>query len=322
MSKEINNLIVTTGKTLKEFAEGTISHESAAEEYKKLSEKYQKIEEKQKKTGGQNQIQGLCYYNNIENFSLLTGVYSIEKKERKTVSSVTYYGDSDLNARTLKAISNNSEHFFENKTLQISPDSDEEFPYNIYIYPVLDEKLNEIVIACVSSSAFFSEDKFMFLGKLLKNILSIIIFKSDSLEFNYFEDISKEADQYLKNNIDNEHSIKVTLFVFNMLEKIFNHMGITSLLEVSDYIFNTIKDNFKHNAKCFTLSIRDYIILEKINKNDGFKDNKKKLEFRYKNINIPYHTIKLTIDSNESVYNLWDKILTFEDYLATGDIAK
>jgi hypothetical protein len=319
MSKDINNLIISVSNTLKEFAEGNLSHKDAIDGYKKLLKKYKKIANKQKKNGNVNQIEGLCYYNNIKNFSLLSGIYNIENND---IYYLAYYGDSDLNFRTMKEIKNNTELIIDNTVLEIPPLNDEQFLHNIFLYPIFSNKTKKIVFTSVSSSKFFSEDKFLFLAKLIKNIFSILMDESVQFQNKYFESISSEVEDYLKNNIDEAHSVQVTVFVFNMLEKIFNHTGTHSLLEVSDRIFNTIKDNYRHNSKCFTLSIRDYIALEKINKNDNFKTNKQKPEFLYKSINIPYHSLKLKINEKESIQSLWDQILTFENYLSTGDIVR
>ncbi|MBN2401664.1 MAG: hypothetical protein JXN64_04635 [Spirochaetes bacterium] len=319
MSKDITNLIISVSNTMKEFADGSLSHNDAFNGYKKLLKKYNKIANKQKKTGNVNQIEGLCYYGNINNYSLLSGIYNIENDD---IYYLAYYGDSDLNSRTMKVIANNTENISDNILLQIPPAGDGTFLHNIFLYPVFAEKSKKIIFASVSSSKFFSEDKFIFLAKLIKNIFSIMLNNTRENKNNYFESISDEVENYLKNNIDDGHSVQATLYVFNMLEKIFNHTGIGSLIEVSDGIFNTIKDNYRHNSKCITLSIRDYIALEKINNNDSLKPGKKKLEFIYKNINIPYHSIKLNISTKDSVRTLWDQILTFENYLSNGDIVK
>jgi hypothetical protein len=319
MSKDINNLIISVSNSLKEFADGNLSHKDAIDGYRKLLKKYKKIANKQKRNSNINQIEGLCYYNNIKNFSLLSGIYNIENND---IYYLAYYGDSDLNFRTMKEIINNTELIIDNTVLEIPPLNNEQFIHNIFLYPVFSDKTKKTVFASVSSSKFFSEDKFLFLAKLIKNIFSILMDESVQFQNKYFENISSEVEDYLKNNIDEAHSVQVTLFVFNMLEKIFNHIGTHSLLEVSDGIYNTIKDNYRHNSKCFTLSVRDYIALEKINKNDNFKTNKQKPEFLYKSINIPYHSLKLKINEKESIQSLWDQILTFENYLSTGDIVR
>ncbi len=319
MSKDINNLIISVGNTLKEFADGNLSNKEAASGYNKLLARYNNISDRQKKISGVNQAEGLCYYNNINNFSLLTGIYEIENDD---IYYLAYYGDTNLNFRTMKAILNNRGLIIDNTMLEIPPLDNDQLLHKIFLYPVISGKTKKTVFASVSSSNFFSEDKFLFLAKLIKNIFSVQFDRSMRFNNNYFYALSDEIEDYLRNNIDGEHSVQVTLYVFNMLEKIFSHTGIHTLLEISDGIFNTIKDNYRHNSKCFTLSIRDYIAVEKISKNDNFKINKQKLEFKYKNINIPYHSLKLKLDVKESIQSLWDQIMTFENYLATGDIVK
>ena len=319
MSKDINNLIVSVGDTLKEFAGGNISHTEAITEYKKLLKRYNKIASRLKRNINVNQIEGLCYYNNINNFSLFSGIYTIEKDD---LYYVAYYGDSSLNARAMKIILENTGNIVENNVVQIPAGNDENFRHNIFLYIISSDKKTKTVFAAVTSSTFFSEDKFIFLAKLIKNIFSILFDGSLQYKNNYFEGVSKEVAAYLDSNIDDAHSVQVTLFVFNMLEKIFNHKGIHALIEVSNNIYETIKDNYRHNSKCFPLSIRDYIALEKINKNDTLKANKQKPEFVHQNINIPYHSLKLKIDKKESIQVFWDQVLTFENYLSMGDIVK
>ena len=319
MPKDINNLIISVGDALKEFAGGNISHADAVNDYKKLLKKYNKIAGKQKKNINVNQVEGLCYYHNINNFSLFSGIYTIEKDD---IYYVAYYGESSLNSRAMKIILDNSANIVENNVIQIPPGDDENFRHNIFLYTIISDKSKKTVFASITSSKFFSEDKFLFLAKLIKNIFSILFDGSMQCKNNYFENISEDVAEYLNNNIDEAHSVQVTLFVFNMLEKIFNHGGVHSILEISNSIYNTIKDNYRHNAKCFPLSIRDYIALEKINKNDTLKAHKEKLDFIHQNINIPYHSLKLKIDKKESIQIFWNQILTFENYLSTGDIVR
>ncbi|MFH0975937.1 MAG: hypothetical protein V1874_09165 [Spirochaetota bacterium] len=318
MSKDIDNLIVSVSKSLKDFAEGKLSRNDALEEYNNLCSKYNNTANKYKKNESLNQVEGLCYYNNIENYSLLSGIYNLSKNN---IYYMAYYGDNNLNSNTMKSIADNTETISDNEIFQI-PSSDENFPYNIFVFPVFSDESAKTVFASVSSSVFFSEDKFIFLAKLIKYVFSVLLDKTEQFKDNYFNNVSKEVENYLNNNIDDVHSVRVTLFVFNMLEKIFNHTGIHSLLEVSDEVLKILSENYRHNSRCLALSIRDYIVLEKINKKDTFKTSAQKLEFLYKSVNIPYHSIRLKIDTKEYIYSLWDKLLTFENYLATGDILK
>ncbi len=319
MSNNIDNLIISVSNTLKNFAEGRLPHEKAKDEYNNLFAKYKKIIKKQGKSRTPDQLGGLCYFNNTENYSLLSGIYNIKTDGIFPIAS---YGDGSLNSGVIKVLSDNRNKFTENQMQQIQPGEDKTLLHNIYIFPFSQDKTAKIVFVSVSSSSFFSEDKFLFLGKLIKNIFSVMLDRSRELENNCFITISDEVEKYINDNIDNEHSIRITLFVFNMLEKIFNHMGIHSIFESSDEILNVLNENYRYNSQCYALSIRDYIVLERINKNDTAKRSIIKPEFLYKNINIPYNSLKIIIDTKGYAYSLWNKIMTFENYLSTGDIIK
>jgi len=249
---------------------------------------------------------------------LLTGIYVIDDE----IQHVASYGDNALNTRTMNAIKNIAIGIDGSQLFHIPSDGTENFMHNIYLYPLNDCKTTKIIFVSVSSSNFFSEDKFLFIGKLIKNIFSIATEEARPIENNYFMKISDEIEHYLKENIDERHSVQVILYVFSMLEKIFNHTGIHSLLEASDGIYGTLRDANRYKSKCFALSIRDYIVVRKISRKDSDKKEKKKMEFFYKNINLPYQTLKITVDKTESIHSLWDKIMTFENYLYTGDITR
>jgi hypothetical protein len=319
MSNNIDNLIISVSNALKDFAEGKLTQEKAKDEYKKLYSRYNKLIKKQGKDKTLNKLAGFCYYNNTENFSLLSGIYNLNADK---ISCIASFGDSGLNPGVTKAISENLDKFSGNQLLQIQPGEDKTFLHNIYLFPFPMGKTGSVIFVSVSSSSFFSEEKFQFLGKLIKNIFSVMMDRSQEPENNCFITISDEVEKYLNDNIDNEHSVRVTLFVFNMLEKIFNHMGMHSIFEASDEILIVLKDIYGYNSKCHTLSTRDYIVLERIRKDDTAKNNKTRPEFQYKNINIPFNSLKIIVDKKESIYSFWNKILTFENYLSTGDIIK
>ncbi len=322
MHQNINNLIIEISDTLNQFAQGNLSDNEAKTEYDKLANEYNKIAGRQKSNDAGNPVESLCYFNNTENFSLLSGLYKIENDD---IYPLAYYGEDSLNSGVMDEILNNESGISDNNTLKIPANEnagETKILHNIYLYPVLLNKTKKTVFVSVSSSKFFSEEKFLFLAKLLKNIFDVFLNEYKVYENNYFHTTSAEIERFISNNSDEKHSVRIILFVFNIIKQSFNHTGLQSLSGISDQILNTLKTNFKHNAKCFTLSLTDYIILEKIKKNDINKAGQIKIDFSYENNNIPYQTLKLIANPDEPMYNTWNKILIFENYLRTGDILK
>jgi len=315
--RDIHNLIMSIQKSMTEFAEGSLQLKDAEEEYKKLSELYKQIEADSVKHEGSNILKGLCYYNNIENFSILSGVYFLDSKD---ITPFTYHGDNNLNSKTMNKILKNKKDIKNNQVIMIQ--SDESLLHSVYIYPVLIDKNELIVLATVSSSSYFSKEKFYFTGRLLSVLFSIRRDDFHFIKLNYFDDVSKEIEKILMENIDDDHYIEATLFVFNTVEMIFSHLGMKTLIDVSDIITDLLKSSYQENSRCFSLSIRDYIVILKKRKGEKTKSKKKRLNFIYKEINIPYKTLEIEIDTVDSVHNFWEKILLFENYLESGDITR
>ncbi|MCU0820950.1 MAG: hypothetical protein MUC95_00560 [Spirochaetes bacterium] len=315
--KDINNLILSIQKSMTEFAEGSLQLKDAEVVFKKLSETYKTLEAESIKHEGPSILKGLCYYNSIENFSILSGVYFLDPRD---INPFTYHGDNSLNTKAMNKILTNKKEIKNNQVIMIQPD--EMLLHPVYVYPVLLDKNEMVVLATVSSSPYFSKEKFYFTGKLLSVLFSIRRDDFHFIKLNYFDEISKEIEKIIKENIDDDHYIEATLFVFKSVEMIFSHLGLKTLVDVSDSIVNILKTSYQENSRCFSLSIRDYIVILKKRKGEKAKSKKKRLNFIYKDINIPFKTMEIEIDKVDSIHNFWEKILLFENYLETGDIIK
>ncbi len=315
--RDIHNLIMSIQKSMTEFAEGGLQLKDAEEEYKRLSDIYKQIEAETVRHDGPNILKGLCYYNNIENFSILSGVYFIDSRD---ITPFTYHGDNNLNSKAMNKILSNRNDIKNNQVIMIQ--ADETLLHSVYIYPVLIDKNELIILATVSSSSYFSKEKFYFTGKLLSVLFSVRRDDFHFIKLNYFDEISKEIEKIIKENIDADHYIEATLFVFNTVEMIFNHLGMKTIIDVTDTITNVLKNAYQENSRCFSLSARDYIVILKKRRSEKTVTKKKRLNFIYKDINIPFKTLEIEINTIDSVHNFWEKVLLFENYIETGDVAR
>lgn len=315
--KEIHNLIFSIQKAITEFSEGDISLNEGEEEYERLLDIYNKIEDIKKNNKGPDIISGLCYYNNIENYSLLSGVYYSDSRETIPVS---YYGDNNLNSKTVSAINKHKNEIRKNQIIMVPPG--ENMLHPIYIYPLIMENSDLIVFATISSSNYFAKEKYYFSARLLKALFSVTRDAFHHLRWNYFDEVSKEIEKILKDNIDDEHYIEATLYVFNLVETIFSHLGIKTMVHISETFSGIMKKTYRENSRFFTLSLRDYLVLVKKRKGDEEPSKKKKIDFIYNKLHIPYKTLEIKVESVDSIHNFWEKILLFENYLETGDVMK
>ena len=133
--------------------------------------------------------------------------------------------------------------------------------------------------------------------------------------------MTSDIDSYCRKNVNDEYYITAELFIFNNIVNIFDHLGILSLLESSEMIIDTLKKNSAQDSRCYALSLKEYIVLSKLMKGDKTHNQKNKnIEFLYQDISIPFATITFKIDTENSIYNLWEKVFVFEEYISSGDI--
>ena len=307
MNEDINKLILSIRNTMKDYTEGNISFQNAKKIYQTLSDTCLQLEEKYKRDEGSNIFKGLSYYHNIENYSLLSGVYFIDSND---IMPLFFYGENGLSSKTMKAIIENNDSI-KNYGFMTLPVDKHRLQHNVYVYPLFIEKNSRIMFVSVSSSTFFSSEKFTYTGELIKDLFFIVKDESHRYEIDFFDQTVRQINTYINENIDDEYYIQGTLFVFNLIEKMFNHMGIFNLFEIQNEIMNILKSKSKSNSQCFSLSTRDYIIFDKIPRYSKGNDKKKKIDFFYKGINIPYKVLYYKLYSKDSIYNFWDSIFNF-----------
>ena len=133
MLNNINSLIIDISDCLNEFSEGNIQYKEAIMKYKNLLNDYQKIVNKNIKHANKG-IEGLCYYNNIENYSILSGIYKIENND---IYDLVHYGNIDMNSKIMNSIMGNIKHLKENSMLKIPPNKQNNLSHNIYVYPII-----------------------------------------------------------------------------------------------------------------------------------------------------------------------------------------
>lgn len=316
MPEKIKDLIMSVSKSLKDYGNGSLSYDDAKDEYQRLLQIYRTIEKEENVDNPSRFLEGLCYYHNMKNFSIFSGVYRVSNG----INPMAYYSDDAIHAKILSSLNKNIELIKDNPYLKISSDKTENLSHDIYVSRLYSDGADFILFIAASSSEFFSMDIFSHSANIFKELTSDYK-KTNSNQNNYYNDILNQMRDYLLQNIDGKHHIIADVYIFRNIEKIFLHLGIYTLLKISNEIYNIINTHFNKKSKIYIPSMKEYIVLSKQLKQSGITiKNKRKIEFNFQGITIPYQTIKITIDSKDSLYKFLNDVFMFESYVLTGDM--
>ncbi len=299
------------------FSEGNLPYSDAKKKFIRLDKIYNKYEKKLHNKKSPPVVNSLLYHNNIENYSLLSGIYSTDSKD---IKSIAYHGNGNLNLKTMDILLKNADDLKGNRVVMIKQNKNILHP--IYVYPLHSYNKNKILFASVSSSPFFLKEKFMFSGRFLKALFKIIKKRSPFIEVDYFDEISNEIDKIIHENINEEYYVKAVIYVFDSVEKIFNHLGIQTLIDVSGYIAETLSENYHESSRTMPLSIQEYVVLEKRKLSELHEDRKVNIDFVFNKIHIPYKSFEVKMKKIDSIHNLWEKLFHFSHFVRKDDIKK
>lgn len=309
MKSNIKKLIFSTQKVIKDYSEGVLSHQEAKDEYEKLARNYHELQKEAISESSTGFIRGICYHHNIENFSVFSGLFALTESEFELVS---YYGDDKMNSIIIETLQNNQKRIPQSEFSTILPGENSSLNQILYIYPVWRNISKAVFFIALSSSDYFSTEKFCFIGTFFNEIFKASLFNEKPMSVSYFEDIKREIVDILTETINETYSVAAHVFSLKLVDDIFIHMGIFSILEISDKFVEIIRKNFPDSAHIFVLSLNEYLVLTPILRKSSSNPLKKRLEFDYKDISIPYEVIQLKIDSPDAIYQLIQKMSTFK----------
>lgn len=317
MNEEIDQIVLTIKNSMEEFSNGSVPLSVARERYKNLLSAINSREINIQKTKNPNPLFGICYHHNIENFSIYSGIF---RATDRGLERVIYSGDNGINSNLLLLGRNIALKIKEGSVIKFNPDKNTGFSQTIYIYHLNTTNNRALIFIAVTSSSFFSEKKFTDTAEALKTIYADIEEEFYPLIDKHFTKIQNKINNRIKDTLTSNQKIKVEYYMFNMIEKIFSHMGLSSLLEISGEIVQTLKKNSSPVSVIFAVSLKEYIVLNFLKKGEQPKQEKNRMDFIYKGINIPSNSIRLQITSQQEVYQFWEDIFQFEHYIISGDV--
>ncbi len=305
MKKDINNLIFSIRNVIKDYSEGSLSPQEAKTAYEKLHHRYHQLRQREKSELGTGFIKGVCYNHNIENFSIFSGLYMFSENE---FDLMFYYGDDKINLKIIDTLNNNQKRIDKSELSSILPEENSSLSQALYLYPILNNSNSHIFFIALSSSEYFSLEKFIFIGTFFCEIFNSSLLKQNPININYYEDTIHKIVDFLSENINETYSVAVHLFSLKLVKNIFLHMGMFSLLEISDSVIDKLQKNFPDNSHVFALSLNEYIVLTPLMRKSKLDPLKGKLEFDYKGISIQHKILQRKIDSTDSIFRLLSEI--------------
>ncbi|MCP4135677.1 MAG: hypothetical protein GY754_32210 [bacterium] len=334
-------LLQTIKETLELYQKGELSFDTTKEEYKRILLEYKELEKKNKHYHTHGYLKGLLYHHNANNFSKLTVLFEWKKAEldhhsqnefnkvfnEKTSAELRildYYGDNKLLATLPELIREEIE-----KSFEISKESSRFFtaqPQKKFLFKEkkpgfslffngIELPNKKLVIAAVTSSNYFKVNQFQYFCNLISTIYRGNRKINFPVTFDYFTALSSEIKQYINAHSNPGTAIMATSYVFVSLDKIFHQNDSTTMINLSNLIIKTLKNNTPEKSLVLALSLNSYLVLTPQEEHSA----KKTINFHYNEIAIPYQVIHVTIDSGKSLYNLWEKLFIFENYVMGGD---
>ncbi len=316
MDEATKSLVVGVMETLKDFAAGKLSTEDCRRRYRQMISDCESMELVADRSTGL--MQSLCYAHSTGNFALFTGIY---RMQNDSLTPLSFCGDGAFNVSIAKLHHTISSRVSVGRSVSMLPGDAHPLPHTVYTCLVPGESRIRLIFAAISSSHFFSENEFVKTANVVGALRDAADFEMNPQYFSFFSERRTDVSEWISARIDEGLSVYVHYFLFNMVERIFSHMGLPEMLKISA----SIKDAL--HAQCgtsgtvvFELSMREYLVF--IPDSTGTGCEKKKASFDYHGSSIPSQSYAFTIRKHADIIDFWNEVLEFEYGLAAGEKRK
>ncbi|HPI13989.1 MAG TPA: hypothetical protein PK875_06860 [Spirochaetota bacterium] len=313
MDEAIKSLVLAIKETLKDFTAGRLSVDECRRRYRRFSSDCDTLEAG--RLHHTDLAASLCYLHSTENFSLFTGLYRIGIDAFTPLGTC---GDDGFNLTLLNMTGIITSRLAGAVPISLPPGDGHELPHTIHACAIPGDSGIPLLFAAVSSSHFFSKNEFLGIAGLIGILRDAAEREMRPRYFSFFRERRATIDEFIKRKLSEGAAISAHYFLFNMVERIFNHMGLPEMLNISSYIKNTLLERFgAPDTPVFTLSMREYLIL--IPDASDASREKKKASFEYRGSSIPSQSLVSIIREEGNITGFWDEILDFERRIASGE---
>lgn len=316
MDEATKGLVVAVKETLKDFTAGRLSAEECRLRYRKLAADCEYMERDTVRSTGM--LKSTCYAHSTGNFALFTGIFRMDRGELTPLSHCGDDGFSETIARLRDTIFPRLDR---EKTLTMPPGDSHSFPHTLYACIVPGESRIHLLFTAVSSSHFFSETEFRNTANILGALQDAADHEMRPQYFSFFAERRAAVDAWITARLNEGLPVDAHYFLFNMVERIFSHMGLPEMLKISASIKDTLHRQCGGDGSVvFELSMREYLVF--IPDPAGAVCEKKKASFNYSGSAIPSQSYAFAIRKAGDIVDFWNEILEFERLLVTGEKKK
>ena len=290
---------------IRDFHEGVMNRRQAEQEYLKMLALVRDMTVKSGHTAEAGSLRSLLAFHNVNNFSKATVLYQMTAHGPEAVEAC---GDPAIISLMPGFLTQTSGQEAEKSRRAIS--QTESITYNLAARALAAGK-NEMILASVSSSPYYSDAKFDFLAEILKGLYAALSAEEDPLCIDLQHETSAKIIKYFKEHRRAGLTDGIVYF-FPRINSTFGHLGIRKVKNVSWFILETLRHRYPSADLIVSLNFKTYVcVLDVSESNPSGKGLK--IDFVYDGITLPYKTKKIPIEENLLVYQFLDLVYSFEN---------
>jgi hypothetical protein len=308
MKDHEKDLLVSVTGSLREFASGVISLDQARTRFRDFRDRYKSLLVTGARPSNTFLLKSLCYDHNINNFSLMSGLLSFDG----TAPRFAFFSGDDALASMASASAQKIIDSAASTGSGTIPSGEiSKSPHAVHCSDVFTFQGAQVVFIAVSSSNYFTFSRFAGYAGVVKKIVEEIDSETTAMQFDCIHVTKKEIYAFLDECIHEKTVVLAQCFYFDLIDRIFSHLGPPMIMEISDQIVQDISAYISKEGRVFPLSIREYIAVTPEDSLGARRAGKKPVEFRYKGITIPYAYHEIPVRTLADRSSLWERFSEF-----------
>jgi hypothetical protein len=300
---EIESLALSIKDLLTSYVNGEVSESDAEERSRLLKSQYNDLQSKLPQQEQRNSLCGFCYYHNIENYSIYTGIFEIGVESAVCAAS---QGATGIDKAVGDQLLENGESFEVRQYQLIEPVSGK-LKTPLHIFPFKKNSSSVFVVVALSSSSYFMKSRFLYFGDFLDSL-----FPDDSRTSHGVLDIFHAIEHYINHHID-RFDLYAQIYFFHDLDFIFSHAGTQTLFDVSASIEKQISDVWGEHLPRFTVSLKEYAVLLAKDKGSPVHEDNRKIDFQFKGIPLPCSPRFIQMEGAGAFYQFTDSLFSLSN---------
>ncbi len=302
---DIHKILLSIRDTINACINGNMTFEEVTKEYRDLHNMYEILRKSIENSDSDNLIGGFLYHHNVHNFCKTTGLYLLENGDIRTVSE---YGDRYLLSRMPAHISKNIDDIPAASVTELYFGAEDDKQMKLYLYR-MQNKGKDHVLAALSASEYFQKKEFEFFGRFMEKYL----FSEDGAGeeprvIDFINLITGDIARHIKEYRESD-SLIADLYILKNVRITFSHLGIHDIMLLSDEITASFESFYGDGIRIIPLSLSKYVVLFSEKKMKEISGTKKRIDFIFNSITIPFSKYRHTIEkSNESIYTFFENL--------------